>query len=244
MKVISRKEAIEKNLKYFFTGKPCKRGSIEKRVVRNSDCICVACSQAIKEMKRKSQSKCRPLKGRFIHPNEESRKRALKVSRKKWQDNNKDKVKVYKDRWAKAHPEKHAEGAARRNKRWSDSNRAQNSLYAKKWRQDRKDLVNLYTINRRAKRLSATPSWFSELDSFVLSQCTELCVLRKNATGFAWSIDHMIPLQGDAVCGLHVWNNFQVIPAKMNSSKRNKLIFMEPSEWITSVEKYFQTTHA
>lgn len=41
MKIISRKEALEQNLKYYFTGKPCKNGHIDERQPKT--CVCRQC---------------------------------------------------------------------------------------------------------------------------------------------------------------------------------------------------------
>lgn len=61
-----------------------------------------------------------------------------------------------------------------------------------------------------------------ELTEFVYSEAYDLCKLREKVTGFSWHIDHIIPLNGKTVSGLHVWNNLQVIPASVNLSKGNK----------------------
>lgn len=60
MKIIERKEALEKKLKYYFTGRPCKRGHISIRSM-NFGCIdCYEDKKAIRaevmEIKRKEKS--------------------------------------------------------------------------------------------------------------------------------------------------------------------------------------------
>jgi hypothetical protein len=70
------------------------------------------------------------------------------------------------------------------------------------------------------------------LTDFVTREATDVAKRREAATGIAWHVDHMIPLQARKVCGLHVWNNLQVIPATMNVAKSNRMLLVEPFAWI------------
>jgi hypothetical protein len=71
---------------------------------------------------------------------------------------------------------------------------------------------------RRAVQIAATPSWANE---FFIEQAYELAQLRTERLGVKWEVDHIVPLQSDLVCGLHVEHNLRVIPATANRSKKN-----------------------
>jgi hypothetical protein len=76
--------------------------------------------------------------------------------------------------------------------------------------------------NHRAIKLQRTPVWVDKEDLWLIKQAYELAALRTKFFGFKWHVDHVIPLQGRLVSGLHVPMNMQVIPAFDNMSKHNQ----------------------
>jgi len=67
---------------------------------------------------------------------------------------------------------------------------------------------------RRAIKLKAIPKWCN------LNRIKEIY---KNCPK-GYHVDHIVPLQGKNVCGLHVENNLQYLTAEQNIIKGNKLI--------------------
>jgi len=89
----------------------------------------------------------------------------------------------------------------------------------KKYHQAFPARVNHQTAKYRIKRLARLVPWANE---FFISEAYDLAILREKATGFKWEVDHIIPITHKLVCGLHVENNLQVIPATENIRKRNR----------------------
>lgn len=116
---------------------------------------------------------------------------------------NKAKVRKMNDEWAKQNPEKVRQA-------WKN--------YAK-----RNPAIKLaQAARRRASKRRAYAAWDRELTNFVVREAAFLAKQRESVFGFRWHVDHAIPLAGKNVSGLHVWNNFQVIPAAENWAKFNK----------------------
>lgn len=101
-------------------------------------------------------------------------------------------------------------------------NKDKKAAYDREFSQKNKAYRSALKSANRAKRKLRLVSWDKEFTDFVAEEAFHLCELRKDATGFAWHMDHVIPLNGKAVSGLHVWNNFAVIPASQNLSKGNR----------------------
>lgn len=94
--------------------------------------------------------------------------------------------------------------------------------YEKNWRTENSDKHCAKETKRRASKLKATPSWLSkeqlkqiEIEYSLSKWCSEV-------TGVTYHVDHIVPLKGKLVCGLHVPWNLQVIPASVNLSKGNR----------------------
>lgn len=75
--------------------------------------------------------------------------------------------------------------------------------------------------NRRCGR--AKQARFSdELTQLVTTEAHDLRKRRNLLTSVEWHVDHILPLKGKVVSGLHIWSNLQVIPKILNLKKRNK----------------------
>ena len=75
---------------------------------------------------------------------------------------------------------------------------------------------------RRSRKLSATPKW---LTSSQIKKMEDFYWLAKDlelVSGQQYHVDHIVPLKGKNVCGLHVPWNLQVLPSDINLSKSNK----------------------
>jgi hypothetical protein len=104
---------------------------------------------------------------------------------------------------------------------WSANNQEKVKLYAKRVRQNNKGTVNFHTAKRRYSKIQRTPAWLTEDDHWMIQEAYELAALRTKMFGFPWHVDHILPLQGKTVSGLHVPLNLQVIPGKDNVAKSN-----------------------
>ena len=74
---------------------------------------------------------------------------------------------------------------------------------------------------RKAAKIQRTPAWLTDDDHWMIEQAYELSALRTRIFGFPWHVDHVVPLQGKLVSGLHTPYNLQVIPGAENVRKSN-----------------------
>lgn len=86
--------------------------------------------------------------------------------------------------------------------------------YHKKYIDENRADYNYRNALRKAQILKATPKWVD------LNRIRE--IYRNCPKGY--HVDHIIPLRGENVCGLHVETNLQYLTAEENLKKGNKLL--------------------
>lgn len=109
-------------------------------------------------------------------------------------------------------------------KAWKESNSIHVKAGDRAWYRANPGKANAKRRRYEASKLQRTPAWLTKEqlieieDFYILAQ--ELAWL--NQDGKAFHVDHIIPLQGEQVSGLHVPWNLQLLSAEENSSKGNK----------------------
>ena len=132
--------------------------------------------------------------------------------------------------WFKANPERRAQ----HRKKWRDANLELAKVIEKRSYEENRDArleykrsyaaanrprYTHYTQKRKVAQGRAAPSWADqEAIVKIYPQCAEIT----DQTGVEHHVDHIIPLQGRLVCGLHVENNLQILPGDTNRRKANK----------------------
>jgi hypothetical protein len=99
--------------------------------------------------------------------------------------------------------------------------RRRNPDYVGRWQRLNPARSAAKTMRYYARKLKATPCW---ADIRAIDAVYEEAARRTAATGVPHHVDHIVPLQGREVCGLHVAWNLRVIPARDNRRKSNRLI--------------------
>jgi hypothetical protein len=105
---------------------------------------------------------------------------------------------------------------------WRESNPERTAAMYRDWAERNRDKVNAKWMARDAAKKSRTPSWLTVDDYWMIEQAYDIAAKRTQVLGIQFHVDHIVPLQGRTVSGLHVPWNLQVIPAKLNQQKSNR----------------------
>ena len=77
---------------------------------------------------------------------------------------------------------------------------------------------------RRRRFRQATPKWLTAEQKMEIRLRYRLAIELSRRTGIRHAVDHIVPLQGETVCGLHVPWNLEVLTQEENLKKYNRLV--------------------
>tara|TARA_R110000803_G_scaffold39456_1_gene85137 strand:+ start:129 stop:692 length:564 start_codon:yes stop_codon:yes gene_type:complete len=157
-----------------------------------------------------------------------------KASRNKWAKNNAEKKRKSNKEWAAKNKDKIKESMrvfAEKNygsvsnyhkikdREWRAKNPEKKAASNRAYKEKYRFKVNANQAKYRATKLKRTVSWANKK---LIQQIYKQARALTEETGEPYHVDHIIPLQGELVSGLHVETNLQVIPAGDNVRKSNK----------------------
>lgn len=138
---------------------------------------------------------------------------------KTWAKQNQTRVKQIAAEWNARNKVEEAERA----RKWRKNNPDTYKRMVKEWRDSNAAYYRRYmsqvAAKRRAAKLQREPSW---ADNDRIRAYYDVCAFFNDVNGYTkYHVDHIIPLQGTHVSGLHVHSNLQIILADANRAKGN-----------------------
>ena len=159
----------------------------------------------------------------------------VSISSKSYRERNKEKLRVRKKLWRLNNIEKERE----RKKKYLEENREKIYDYNREWRNSNKQKVYEYNLKHRKSNMvyysykqslryhqknRATPPWLTDDQKKQIMDIYNLRDECRILTGDEYHVDHIVPIKGENVCGLHVPWNLQILPSDINLSKSNRFI--------------------
>jgi len=138
-------------------------------------------------------------------------KQCINENSKKWREANPNASKE----WEKAHS---VERLAYRTQ-WRSENLESRKEYMARWAKANPHKVNALIAKRTAAKFQATVSWSNQSAiEAIYAEATRLT----RETGIRHEVDHIVPLQGKIVSGLHWEGNLQIMTKSENIAKLNR----------------------
>jgi len=184
------------------------------------------CMLTKKEMSTKVCSKCKEVKTLDRFSKDKSKKDGCqtkcKACAKEYDDKyyaaNSEELKEYKAKWCADNPEKIKEYRAE----YYAANSEKEKEYSAEYQKANLHKFRTYGSNRRAAKSKAIPAWLTEEDWQSMEDINKEAKRIELETGTKMHVDHIHPLKGKLICGLHCPSNLQILTAAENCSKGNK----------------------
>jgi hypothetical protein len=167
----------------------------------------------MKAWRAKNKEKLRAYDKAYRAANKES----ISEREKQYYAQNKDRYATHAAAWH----ERHRDAVIQRQVVYREKNKEKIKQLQKNWAMNNQDKIIANIAKRRAAKMQRTPNWLTEEHRKQIEHIYLEAKMREIETGVRHHVDHIIPLQGKLVSGLHVPNNLCVIPATENIRKRN-----------------------
>ena len=193
MNILTRAKAIEDGGKRYFTGIVCPHGHVCERYVSTMQCVeCIKVQGA-------SWRETHPVESEAIHA--------------AWRRRNHEKVKAWK-----SESQKRNRGAAnKRSRRYHAAHREQINARISAWQKANPAKNAARALRRRAAKLQRLPAWADHEAIGMVYQAAQ--VARVTWPDVDVHVDHVLPLRGRTVSGLHTHRNLQLLTGRANRSK-------------------------
>jgi hypothetical protein len=123
-------------------------------------------------------------------------------------------MREYMAEYRKRKPEKALEWSRKHH----ENNKEKRLAAAREYKKKKRAEMTALQRKRHCGQLQRTPKW---ADQRAIKAVYKQCAALRKETGIRYEVDHIIPLQGEFVSGLHVASNLQILTKTENLKKNN-----------------------
>lgn len=140
-------------------------------------------------------------------------KECQKDHNKNWMKENSQ----HRKRYEKSYREQNREEIREKKREWD----AKNFEHRRSYRILNRAYYRERAQFRYSRMRCATPPWLNQDHLYEIQKFHWLASDLRCITGESYHVDHIVPILGSDVCGLHVPWNLQILPADLNVAKNN-----------------------
>ncbi len=126
--------------------------------------------------------------------------------------------------WKASYYAKHLEKNREIHRQYARDNREVANARYRAWKKANRARTAAKMAAYRAMKIRQTPKWLTEEQKVDLHWFYVCARLMTALTGERWTVDHLVPLRGEQVRGLHVPWNLRLLPHVDNCRKGNRRV--------------------